>query len=98
MPVRAVRRRPQSFRIIWGFRIVTWGFRLARRCILPAPETRPCAWLVTTQKDAVNLCEAARELVAPLPLYWLEIGMKIDREEEFLRAVERILESAPAGR
>jgi tetraacyldisaccharide-1-P 4'-kinase len=53
---------------------------------------------VTTQKDAVNLCEAARELVAPLPLYWLEIAMKIDREEESLRAVERILESAPAGR
>jgi tetraacyldisaccharide 4'-kinase len=43
--------------------------------------------LVTTQKDAINLCEAAADLVAPLPLYWLEIGMRIEREEEFLRAV-----------
>ena len=43
--------------------------------------------LVTTQKDAINLCEAAGDLVAPLPLYWLEIGMRIEREEEFLRAI-----------
>jgi tetraacyldisaccharide 4'-kinase len=43
--------------------------------------------LVTTQKDAINLCETAGDLVAPLPLYWLEIGMRIEREEEFLRAI-----------
>ena len=47
--------------------------------------------LVTTQKDAVNLCDATAELIAPLPLYWLEIGLLIDREEEFLRTVERAL-------
>ena len=53
--------------------------KLARRLNVPAnritgvlngprsPERRPRAWLVTSQKDAVNLCEAARELVAPLP-------------------------------
>ena len=44
--------------------------------------------LVTTQKDSINLCEISGELVAPLPLYWLEIGIRIEREEEFLRAVE----------
>jgi tetraacyldisaccharide 4'-kinase len=54
--------------------------------------------LVTTEKDAINLCEAAGELVAPLPLYYLEIGMKIDREDEFLCSVERILQGAIAGR
>jgi len=43
--------------------------------------------LVTTQKDAINLCETAGDMVAPLPLYWLEIGMRIEREEEFLRAI-----------
>jgi len=49
--------------------------------------------LVTTQKDAINLCESSAELVAPLPLYWLEIGIRIEHEEEFLRAVEdRLLE------
>ena len=44
--------------------------------------------LVTTQKDAINLCESAADLVAPLPLYWLAIGIRIEREEEFLRAIE----------
>ena len=46
--------------------------------------------LVTTGKDAINLCESSDELVAPLALYWLEIGVKIDREREFLQAVEEI--------
>jgi len=52
--------------------------------------------LLTTEKDAVNLCDGAGELVAPLALYSLAIGMKIDREEEFFQAVESILR-APAG-
>ena len=43
---------------------------------------------MTTQKDAINLCEGAAELTAPLPIYWLEIGIKIEREEEFLRVIE----------
>jgi tetraacyldisaccharide 4'-kinase len=49
------------------------------------------AALVTTQKDSVNLCDHASDLVAPLPLYWLEIGVKIDHEEAFLEAVEEQL-------
>jgi tetraacyldisaccharide 4'-kinase len=47
--------------------------------------------LVTTQKDAINLCESSAELTAPLPLYWLEIGVRIEREEEFLAAIEAMM-------
>ena len=43
--------------------------------------------LLTTQKDSINLPDGAADLVAPLPLYWLAIGMGIEREEEFLQAV-----------
>jgi 3-deoxy-D-manno-octulosonic-acid transferase len=44
--------------------------------------------LVTTQKDSINLDESALAMVAPLAIFWLEIAMTIDREEEFLRAIE----------
>jgi 3-deoxy-D-manno-octulosonic-acid transferase len=47
--------------------------------------------LVTTQKDDVNLCEDTPHLIAPLPLYWLEIGIRIEREQEFLQAIENRL-------
>jgi hypothetical protein len=43
--------------------------------------------VVTTEKDLVNLCEDADHLLAPLPLYWLRIGVQIDREDEFLDAI-----------
>jgi tetraacyldisaccharide 4'-kinase len=46
--------------------------------------------LVTTQKDAINLCETAADLAAPLALYWLEIGMRVENEEEFLRSITAI--------
>jgi tetraacyldisaccharide 4'-kinase len=45
--------------------------------------------LVTTEKDAVNLCPDADDLLAPLPLYWLKIGMRIDGEAELLGQIER---------
>ena len=45
--------------------------------------------LVTTEKDMVNLCESPGELVAPLKLYWLQVKMRIEREEELLREMER---------
>ncbi|MEQ1949545.1 MAG: tetraacyldisaccharide 4'-kinase [Bryobacteraceae bacterium] len=41
--------------------------------------------IVTTEKDALNLCDRAAELVAPLKLYWLKIGVTIENEEELLR-------------
>jgi 3-deoxy-D-manno-octulosonic-acid transferase len=45
--------------------------------------------MVTTEKDAVNLCDGANELLAPLPLYWLKIGMRIEGEAELLAEIER---------
>jgi tetraacyldisaccharide 4'-kinase len=43
--------------------------------------------LVTTEKDAMNLCEGAAGLVAPVSLNWLKIGIEIDREDEFLARI-----------
>ena len=36
--------------------------------------------IVTTEKDSINLCEGWRELLAPLPLYWLKIGIHVEEE------------------
>jgi tetraacyldisaccharide 4'-kinase len=47
--------------------------------------------LVTTEKDVMNLCESPDDLLAPLPLYWLKVGMTIEREAEFLGEIERRL-------
>jgi hypothetical protein len=41
--------------------------------------------LVTTEKDMINLCEGAAEMLRPLQLHWLEIGVEIDNEQELLR-------------
>jgi tetraacyldisaccharide 4'-kinase len=43
--------------------------------------------IVTTEKDALNLCDGASELMAPLKLYWLKIGIEIEREEELLQQI-----------
>jgi tetraacyldisaccharide 4'-kinase len=47
------------------------------------------AALVTSEKDAVNLCEDCDDLFAPLPLFWLKIGFKIEREDEFVNELEQ---------
>jgi tetraacyldisaccharide 4'-kinase len=47
--------------------------------------------LATTEKDVMNLCEACDDLLAPLPLYWLKVGMTIEREAEFVADIERRL-------
>jgi hypothetical protein len=39
----------------------------------------------------MNLCEGSGDLLAPLPLYWLKVGMTIDREAEFIEEIERRL-------
>jgi len=44
---------------------------------------------LTTEKDALNLCEGCVALMAPLPVYWLKIRIEIDREEIFLSAIQR---------
>ena len=43
--------------------------------------------LVTTEKDAINLCEGVAALVAPHKLLWLKIGIEIDDEEGLLKRI-----------
>ena len=50
---------------------------------------------VTTEKDAINMCDGCVKLLAPLPLYWLKIRTAIDREAEFLELIERRLGARP---
>jgi 3-deoxy-D-manno-octulosonic-acid transferase len=45
--------------------------------------------LVTTEKDAINLCNGAAALLAPHRLYWLNIGIEIEREEELLHRIAK---------
>jgi len=40
--------------------------------------------LLTTAKDAVNLCPEFSGIVHPLRLYWLEIGVEIERRGELI--------------
>jgi tetraacyldisaccharide 4'-kinase len=47
--------------------------------------------LVTTEKDAVNLCHDPDELVAPLELYWLKVTMAIECEDELIRLLQRVI-------
>jgi 3-deoxy-D-manno-octulosonic-acid transferase len=47
--------------------------------------------VVTTEKDMINLCDDPGHLLAGLPLYWLRIGVDLDREDEFLEAIDRRL-------
>jgi tetraacyldisaccharide 4'-kinase len=45
--------------------------------------------LLTTEKDAVNLCDDCDDLLAPLPLYWLRIAMHVDDERAFLDEIDQ---------
>jgi 3-deoxy-D-manno-octulosonic-acid transferase len=51
--------------------------------------------LVTTEKDALNLCNGAPAIVSPLKLYWLKIGIEIEREEELLQQILQPVEQLP---
>ncbi len=59
------------------------------RRIARSMQARGATALVTTEKDAVNLCDGCDDVAAPLPIYWLQIGMRIEREEEFAAEIER---------
>jgi 3-deoxy-D-manno-octulosonic-acid transferase len=56
--------------------------RLAAQAVAAGAEA-----LVTTEKDALNLREDAPALVAPLKIYWLKIGIEIEKEDELLRLI-----------
>jgi tetraacyldisaccharide 4'-kinase len=43
--------------------------------------------LVTTEKDMMNLCEGAAQLVAPLKICCLKIGVEIENEDDLLRQI-----------
>jgi 3-deoxy-D-manno-octulosonic-acid transferase len=43
--------------------------------------------LLTTAKDAVNMCESFGPMIRPLHLYWLEIGIEIDNRDGLLRLI-----------
>jgi tetraacyldisaccharide 4'-kinase len=51
--------------------------------------------LLTTEKDTINLCDGCDDLLAPMTLYWLRIGMKIEREAEFAREILRVCAVRP---
>ena len=53
--------------------------------VLQQATARNAQAVVTTEKDAVNLPDHAEQMFDPLPLYWLRIGLEIEREEELLR-------------
>ena len=48
--------------------------------------------LLTTAKDAVNLCPEFEAVAAPMKVYWLEIGVGIDRLDDLLARIERKIE------
>ncbi len=54
--------------------------------------------VLTTEKDLVNLCDDPEHLLAPLPLYWLRIGVELDREAEFLAGLINAAATSPAHR
>jgi tetraacyldisaccharide-1-P 4'-kinase len=53
------------------------------RHIAVQARARGATALVTTAKDAVNLCEGAEDLLAPLPLYTLDVRLAIEEERHF---------------
>jgi tetraacyldisaccharide 4'-kinase len=44
-------------------------------------------FLLTTAKDAVNLCAEFEAVTDPLKVYWLEIGIGIDRRDDLLARI-----------
>jgi 3-deoxy-D-manno-octulosonic-acid transferase len=50
--------------------------------------------LLTTAKDAVNLAPDYPTIIAPLKLYWLEIGLDIDRRDELIALIgQKVLQA-----
>ena len=58
--------------------------RLARRALDIGAKA-----LLTTEKDAVNLCPDVRAIIKPLNLWWLEIGTEIDGRDELIALIRQ---------
>ena len=95
---------PESFRRTlaqMGVEPVEWVDFDDHHCYNPAEvrrlahhfESKGADAIVTTQKDAVNLCDSASELLKPLPLYWLKVAMVVDRETELIDEIEKGLKA-----
>lgn len=56
--------------------------RLMRRALDIGVDT-----LLTTEKDAVNLCPETVSIIRPLNLWWLEIGTEIDYRDELIALI-----------
>jgi tetraacyldisaccharide 4'-kinase len=52
--------------------------------------------LVTTAKDAVNLCDRYDALLAPLRLFRLEVELSVEQHSEFLAEIRRLMKAAQA--
>ena len=59
------------------------------RCLAQQAKENRATVLLTTEKDAVNLCEGAVSLLAGARLLWLKIGLEIRDEGALLRLVEQ---------
>lgn len=57
--------------------------RLARYAAAQGAER-----LLTTAKDAVNLCPEFASIIQPLRIYWLEIGVEIEQCAEFIGLIK----------
>lgn len=53
--------------------------------------------LLTTEKDLMNLGPQWSAWLAPLPLYWLAVGLEVDDEARLLEIVEACLERRGGG-
>jgi tetraacyldisaccharide-1-P 4'-kinase len=53
--------------------------------------------LLTTEKDLMNLPAGFEDSLGGLPLYWLEIGIEVEREEELLNLLQRKCEKTTTG-
>jgi hypothetical protein len=51
--------------------------------------------LLTTEKDLMNLPPQGVDVVAPLKLYWLQVGMAFDDEDGLMNFVGSRLQPAP---
>jgi 3-deoxy-D-manno-octulosonic-acid transferase len=98
---------PESFRrtlLHLGVELVEWiefpdhhRYRVDElRRIASLMQAKGASVMLTTEKDAINLCDACHEVCAPLPIYWLEISMEMEREEELMREIEKRIGPPPA--
>ncbi len=64
------------------------------RRILHCTLAHSAKTIVTTQKDLMNLCVECESLLPGLDVFWLEISVEIDREEELLAMCGAVLPAA----